>query len=63
MRGNLVRVIDNAAKFFGGDAAHSSVIVKNLYRKIRALRIYEGAADTHRVLIAPQAMTQFGGVT
>jgi len=36
-------------------------VVERLYREIRALRIYEGASDVQRVVIARQAIGAFQG--
>ena len=51
------QVIDKAVQLFGGDGVRSGMPVEALYREIRALRIYEGASDVQRVVIARQAMT------
>lgn len=50
------QVIDKAVQLFGGDGVRSGMIVESLYREIRALRIYEGASDVQRVIIARQAL-------
>ena len=34
-------------------------VVESLYREIRALRIYEGASDVQKVVIARQALSDF----
>ena len=49
-------VIDKAVQLHGGDGVRSGSTVETLYREIRALRIYEGASDVQRVVIARQAM-------
>ncbi|NNE21590.1 MAG: acyl-CoA dehydrogenase [Rhizobiales bacterium] len=49
-------VIDKAVQLHGGDGVRSGHIVESLYREIRALRIYEGASDVQRVVIARQMM-------
>ncbi len=49
-------VIDRAVQLHGGDGVKSGEVVERLYREIRALRIYEGASDVQRVVIARQAM-------
>jgi len=49
-------VIDKAVQIHGGDGVRSGHIVERLYREIRALRIYEGASDVQRVIIARQAL-------
>jgi acyl-CoA dehydrogenase len=46
------RVIDKAVQLHGGDGVKSGETVEKLYREIRALRIYEGASDVQRVVIA-----------
>lgn len=45
-------VIDRAVQLHGGDGVRKGHIVESLYREIRALRIYEGASDVQRVVIA-----------
>lgn len=49
-------VIDRAVQLHGGDGVRSGHIVESLYREIRALRIYEGASDVQKVVIARQMM-------
>ena len=46
------RVIDMAVQLHGGDGVRTGEVVERLYREIRALRIYEGASDVQRVVIA-----------
>jgi acyl-CoA dehydrogenase len=46
------RVIDRAVQIFGGNGVRNGVKVEALYREIRALRIYEGATEVHKVIIA-----------
>ncbi|WJY20231.1 acyl-CoA dehydrogenase family protein [Fontisubflavum oceani] len=50
------QVIDKAVQLFGGAGVKSGEAVEKLYREIRALRIYEGASDVQRVIIARQAL-------
>ncbi|WP_010396993.1 MULTISPECIES: acyl-CoA dehydrogenase family protein [Paracoccus] len=45
-------VIDTALQLHGGDGVRCGSTVEALYRDIRALRIYEGASDVQRVVIA-----------
>ena len=45
-------VIDIAVQLHGGDGVRHGSVVESLYREIRALRIYEGASDVQRVVIA-----------
>jgi acyl-CoA dehydrogenase len=44
-------VIDRAVQIFGGLGVQSGVKVEELYREIRALRIYEGATEVQKVVI------------
>lgn len=46
------KVIDMAVQLHGGDGVRHGFVVEALYREIRALRIYEGASDVQRVVIA-----------
>jgi len=55
------QVIDKAVQLHGGDGVRSGVTVERLYREIRALRIYEGASDVQKVIIARQALSAIGG--
>ena len=45
-------VIDIAVQLHGGDGVRTGHPVEQLYREIRALRIYEGASDVQRLVIA-----------
>ena len=49
-------IIDKAVQLFGGDGVRSGMVVERLYREIRALRIYEGASDVQKLIIARQTM-------
>ncbi|MDF1728961.1 MAG: acyl-CoA dehydrogenase family protein, partial [Sulfitobacter sp.] len=49
-------VIDKAVQLHGGDGVRHGQMVESLYREIRALRIYEGASDVQRVVIARQTL-------
>ena len=46
------KVIDMAVQLHGGDGVRQGFAVEALYREIRALRIYEGASDVQRIVIA-----------
>jgi len=46
------RVIDMAVQLHGGDGVRVGSAVEGLYREVRALRIYEGASDVQRIIIA-----------
>jgi len=49
-------VIDKAVQIHGGDGVRKGSVVESLYREIRALRIYEGASDVQKVIIARQTL-------
>ena len=49
-------VVDAAVQLHGGDGVRRGHVVERLYREIRALRIYEGASDVQRVIIARQTL-------
>ena len=49
-------VIDRAVQLHGGDGVRKGHIVESLYREIRALRIYEGASDVQKIVIARQVL-------
>ena len=49
-------VIDKAVQIHGGDGVRHGHIVERLYREIRALRIYEGASDVQKAVIARQTL-------
>lgn len=50
-------VIDKAVQLHGGDGVRKGHIVESLYREIRALRIYEGASDVQKIVIARSALS------
>ncbi|MEC9384320.1 MAG: acyl-CoA dehydrogenase family protein [SAR324 cluster bacterium] len=52
------RVIDEAVQIFGGSGVVSGVPVEQLYREIRALRIYEGASEVQKLIIAAQTLKE-----
>ena len=51
------RVIDTAVQIHGGDGVRSGHPVETLYREIRALRIYEGASDVQKIVIARSVLS------
>ncbi len=57
------RVIDTAVQLHGGDGVRSGHPVETLYREIRALRIYEGASDVQRVIIARAVLSETSGAS
>lgn len=50
------QTIDGAVQLFGGAGVVTGNIVERLYREIRALRIYEGASEVQKVVIARAAL-------
>ncbi len=55
------RVIDRAVQLFGGRGVTAGHVAERLYRDIRPLRIYEGATDVQRVVIARQVLREGSG--
>jgi acyl-CoA dehydrogenase len=53
------QVIDKAVQIFGGLGVVSGVPVEALYREVRALRIYEGASEVQKIVIARQHLAAF----
>ena len=49
-------VVDGAVQLHGGRGVATGEIVERLYREVRALRIYEGASDIQRLVIASQLL-------
>jgi acyl-CoA dehydrogenase len=52
------QVIDRAVQIFGGLGVKKGTKVEQLYREIRALRIYEGATEVQKVVIARETLRQ-----
>ena len=50
------QVIDRAVQLFGGRGVTRGEKVEELYREIRALRIYEGASEIQKLIIAREAL-------
>ena len=50
------QVIDRALQIFGGLGVVSGYPVEKLYREIRALRIYEGATEVQKLIIARETL-------
>ncbi len=46
------KVIDRAIQIFGGEGVRLGSKVEELYREVRALRIYEGATEVQKIIIA-----------
>ncbi len=54
-------VIDKAVQMFGGLGVTHGVAVERLYREVRALRIYEGASEVQKVVIARAHLAEYRG--
>jgi alkylation response protein AidB-like acyl-CoA dehydrogenase len=52
------RVIDSAVQICGGLGVVSEAPVERLYRDIRALRIYEGATEVQKLIIARELLKE-----
>jgi acyl-CoA dehydrogenase len=50
------RAIDRAVQIFGGRGVVHGETVERLYRDIRALRIYEGATEVQKLIIARELL-------
>jgi len=52
------QVVDTAVQLHGGLGVVHGHIIESLYREVRALRIYEGASEVQRMIIARQHLAQ-----
>ena len=57
------RVVDRAVQMHGGLGVTTGVKVEELYREVRALRIYEGASEVQKIVIARQVLDARAGGT
>jgi alkylation response protein AidB-like acyl-CoA dehydrogenase len=46
------RVVDRAVQIHGGQGVLRGATVERLYREVRALRLYEGASEIQRLIVA-----------
>ena len=53
---NAQDIIDRAVQLHGGEGVRSGSVPETLYREIRALRIYEGATEVQKLVIARQIL-------
>jgi acyl-CoA dehydrogenase len=53
---NAQWTIDQALQLFGGRGVRVGEIVERLYREIRALRIYEGATEVQKLIVARELL-------
>jgi acyl-CoA dehydrogenase len=54
------RVIDDAVQLLGGRGVLDGEPVEQLYREVRALRIYEGTSEIQKLVIAAQVLAAHG---
>ena len=54
------KAIDTAVQIFGGLGVTKGNIAEALYREIRALRIYEGASEVQKLVIARSHLSEAG---
>jgi acyl-CoA dehydrogenase len=59
---NAQWVIDQAVQMFGGRGVRVGEIVERLYRDIRALRIYEGATEVQKLIVARELLKDRGRI-
>jgi acyl-CoA dehydrogenase len=52
------QVIDSAVQIFGGLGVVRGVTVERLYREVRALRVYEGASEVLKLIIASKVLEE-----
>jgi acyl-CoA dehydrogenase len=52
------KVIDSAVQIFGGLGVTRGNIAESLYREIRPLRIYEGASEVQKIVIATRVLAE-----
>jgi acyl-CoA dehydrogenase len=55
---NAQRVADRAVQLFGGLGVAKGSKVEELYREVRALRIYEGATEVQKIVVARALMAE-----
>ena len=55
---NAQKVIDRALQMHGGQGVQVGAAVESLYREIRALRIYEGATEVQKLIIARELLKE-----
>lgn len=53
---NAQAVVDSAVQLFGARGVKVGGIMESLYREIRALRIYEGATEVQKLIIARETL-------
>ncbi len=56
---NAQWVVDQAVQMFGGRGVRVGEVVERLYRDVRALRIYEGATEVQKIIVARELLKSF----
>ena len=54
------RVIDAAVQIFGGLGVTRGTVVEHLYREVRPARIYEGASEVQKLVVARALLAEYG---
>jgi len=52
------RVVDSAVQLFGGQGLVEGGIIGKLYREVRPMRIYEGASEVQKLVIARSVLSE-----
>lgn len=60
---NAQKVVDRAVQLHGGNGVRVGCKMEELYRDVRALRIYEGATEIQKIVIARQAIADHAART
>lgn len=55
------KVIDEAVQILGGHGVLAGSVTEQLYREVRALRIYEGTSEIQKLIIASQMLKSSAG--
>ncbi len=56
-------MVDAAVQLFGGLGVTRGCIIERIFRDIRPMRIYEGASETQKLVVARQVLKQAGANT
>jgi acyl-CoA dehydrogenase len=51
-------IVDRAVQLFGARGLVSGTKIERLYRDVRPLRIYEGASEIQKIVIARQVLDE-----
>jgi len=57
------RIVDAAVQLFGGAGVARGSVVEKLYREVRPMRIYEGASEVQKLVIARDLIATFPPTT